>query len=45
MEGERKTNRQYWDQYVADLEYDVHGCQHTAYKIIIESDQKNIQYT
>jgi hypothetical protein len=32
----RKISREHWDQYVVDLEYDVHGCQDTAYNIIKE---------
>jgi predicted Zn-dependent protease len=32
----RKINRQHWDQYIVDLEYDMHRNQYRAYKIIKE---------
>jgi hypothetical protein len=36
----RKINRQHWNRYVADLEYDVHGRQDKAYKIIKELNER-----
>jgi hypothetical protein len=30
----RQINREHWDRYVVDFEYDVHGCQDRAYNII-----------
>jgi hypothetical protein len=30
----RKLNRESWDNYISNIEYDVHGAQDTAYKVM-----------